>query len=570
MDNVFYKPYISKLYKTELPPRYFVYSRDTLKNEPIFPYYVLDGGAFFFITDHFGDATSETLLKKTLSGELFDLLRDKNGEIDWGISYHTTEGTGLAKRHEWQSWPQRLYMLLPLAQEFLKTGEPEYAAEWMRLFRLWSDASPYEPYAPEIPHIETSMKWRDMQVGWRTMTLMHSVFLLGTKDGGAFSCGEWKFIYDFIERSLSHLVLECQNAIAADRFGNHVLQMGSVLTSAAILFGEFPRAQEYLDWGRKTVLFCHQNAIFADGGSNESSPSYSHFIARLYLEAERHCELNAYPQIPGLHESVIRQYQWLAATATRSGKNLRTSDSYSLDAHADIRRMSEVFPFAPSFEKKSVWLRDSGFVMLRNDRFELALDAMEFYGGHQHCGRLQPLLWIDGEEILADTGCCSYDFWDFYAWAMTAEAHSVIGCAAFPERAYRQSVRVIDFNEKLNAVTAQMTAEYEDRSYVWTRKLLLNDRELEIEDHIAASQELEFCGRWYLGRRPTDLDGTHIARQLLKNGVLELTSEIPLSLDRTPAFNDRNQCSWLERLTWNRAGKNFSVATKIRLLDRRP
>ncbi len=568
MDNKFYKPHISQIYGVPDQKRYFVYSRETLKQEPIFPYYVLDGGAFFFMTDHFGDATSETLLKKTLSGELFDLLRDKNGEIDWGISYHTTEGTGLAKRHEWQSWPQRLYMLLPLAQEYMKTGEKKYAAEWMRILRLWSDASPYEPFHPEIPHINTSMKWRDMQVGWRTMTLMHSVFLLGTEGGDALSCEEWNFVYHLIELSLDHLVLECENAIACNRYGNHVLQMGSVLTSAGILFSEFPNAEEYTAEGRKTVRYCHENAIFADGGSNESSPSYSHFIARLYLEAEKHCELNDYPEIPGLHESIIRQYQWLATTALRCGKNLRTSDSYSLDAHADIRRMSKVVPFTPSFEKKSVWMRNSGFVMLRNDRFEVALDAMSFFGGHQHCGRLQPLLWINGEEVLADTGCYSYDFWDFYAWTMTAEAHSVVCCTAFPERDYEQKIEVIDFNAEHNRVTAKITAKYENLSYEWTRTLTLNDCALEIDDHVSASQQLAFCGRWYLGKHSVDLEGTQVARQLLKGGILELSSTMPFQLDRTPALNDCNQCSWLERLTWRHTEKDFSVHTKFEFQNR--
>ena len=107
---------MAELYPSPLQKRFFVYPRETLLNEPIFPYYVLDGGAFFFTTDHLGDASSRMLLDKTLSGELFDLLRGSDGTIDWGISYHTTEGTGMPKRHEWQSWPQRLYMLLPLAQ----------------------------------------------------------------------------------------------------------------------------------------------------------------------------------------------------------------------------------------------------------------------------------------------------------------------------------------------------------------------------------------------------------------------------------------------------------------------
>lgn len=140
-------------------------------------------------------------------------------------------------------------MLLPLAQEFLKTGKTKYAKEWIRILRLWLEASPYEPFRPDIPHIDTSMKWRDMQVGWRTMTLMHSVFLLGTADGRALPRVDWLLVYRLIDLSLAHLVLECQKAMDANRYGNHALQMGSVLISAGILFAEFPRGKEYVSIG---------------------------------------------------------------------------------------------------------------------------------------------------------------------------------------------------------------------------------------------------------------------------------------------------------------------------------
>ncbi|MEA4888572.1 MAG: hypothetical protein VB070_03805 [Clostridiaceae bacterium] len=43
---------MAELYPSPLQKRFFVYPRETLLNEPIFPFYVLDGGAFFFMTDN--------------------------------------------------------------------------------------------------------------------------------------------------------------------------------------------------------------------------------------------------------------------------------------------------------------------------------------------------------------------------------------------------------------------------------------------------------------------------------------------------------------------------------------
>ena len=123
MDNVFKKPYLAETYGSAPAERYYVYPREDLVKESIFPYLVLDGGAYLFISDHFGDVGSDGLLNKVMSGEVFDLLRGKDGKIDWLFCKRVSANLGLPSNFEWQSWPQRLYMLLPLAQKYLQTGE---------------------------------------------------------------------------------------------------------------------------------------------------------------------------------------------------------------------------------------------------------------------------------------------------------------------------------------------------------------------------------------------------------------------------------------------------------------
>ena len=563
MDDLYFKPYLAELYGAVPKERHFVYPRETMREEPVFPYYVLDGGAFFFACDSFGDAGSDTLLEKTLSGEMFRLVTDEKGQTDWGLSYHTTEKAGMPKRHEWQSWPQRLYMLLPLAQKFMQTGDRAYAAEWLRILKLWADNSPYETFRPDIAHTNTSMKWRDMQVSWRTETLIHSLYYLGTPESESpFTKEEWKYIYDFLDLNLSHLMLETTESFHKNRTGNHTLQMGSALCSAGVLMPELPRAYEYLCRGCEVVAFCHRATIFPDGGSREASPSYSHFIARLYLEAELHLERNGYPQIAGLHDSLIRQYQWLAAMSTREGRNLRFSDSYGMDAHADIRRMAKLLDFEPDFTKKSVLMGDTGIFMLRSGRFELAVDAMKFYGGHQHSGRIAPILNVQGENVLCDTGCVNYDLSDLYPWVMSEEAHSVV-TAGFPFRGDKREVKLLSFDADNNTAKAEMSVTYGNKSYKWTRCFALTDSALSVDDYVSASGIMDFTGYWYLGSRATIIDRSYTARQILSCGTLELRSTQPLTLDRTPALDDFNRRTWLERLTWHHTGADFSVHTVL-------
>ena len=109
-DRIYNKPYLAEIYKTEPRITYYIYPRSELSSYSIFDYLVLDGGAHLFAADTFGDATAETLLHKTMDGSAFDFLREENGNIDWGLSYKTSEMAGMPKQHEWQSWPQRLIL----------------------------------------------------------------------------------------------------------------------------------------------------------------------------------------------------------------------------------------------------------------------------------------------------------------------------------------------------------------------------------------------------------------------------------------------------------------------------
>ena len=575
MDRIYYKPYLAELKHTKAYQREFIYPREDLIREPLFSYLILDGGAYFFASEHFGDATAETLLKKTLNGEAFELFTNEDGIIDWGRSYLVAKASGLPKQHEWQSWPQRLYFLLPLAKEFMITGDSRYSSEWLRLLRDWIEKSPYEPLCANIEHTKTSMKWRDMQGSWRTQTLIYSIYMLATHQD-VFNKEIWAEIYDFLELNLTHLCQEAQSALQKSILGNHTLQMSTALISAGTIFAELDNAQEYYQTGITVMKACYDACVFADGGTRETGPSYNHFIARLYLEAQKNCELNGYEGIVGLHESLIRQYQWLATIATKTGDSLLFSDAYRMDAHKDVQDMAKLIPFEPDFTKKSVVLPDSGYAFLRNHHWELALDAQKSFGWHQHFGRIQPLLWRNGEEILVDSGCCNYDRGDFYYWLMSADAHSVVSCDCFPNNPKLYDVRICEFNERENSVVVKVKATYNEDWYVWTRKIILKEEEVSFVDKVFANKAFPFYGHWYLANRPTALandtqteniedynDNGYLAKQRLQKGVLTVTSNVPLRLDRTPSMSKDNCLSYNERLTWREETNSIEVYTSF-------
>ncbi|MCR5264908.1 MAG: hypothetical protein K6D94_13605, partial [Clostridiales bacterium] len=237
---------------------YYIYPREKLIADPIFPYFVLDGGAFHFANDIFGTVNSDEMLPRITDGSLMMVFRKKNGgDYDWERSFEYTGETGFRKKYEWQIWPQRLYMTIPLAHAYLRSGDMKYADRWLEIVKGWDEAHPYQPFDAGIHYINTDMVWRDMQVAWRTLSLLHGLFML---QDAHFSLDDWKYLYSFIRIHADHLLKESKYELEIHHAQNHVLQKGVALIMAGVMFPEFEDATEYVRYGRDIVWInrpCH-------------------------------------------------------------------------------------------------------------------------------------------------------------------------------------------------------------------------------------------------------------------------------------------------------------------------
>jgi hypothetical protein len=398
--------------------------------------------------------------------------------------------------------------------------------------------------------------------------------MLGTHEG-TFPREVWEEIYAFLILNLDHLVKVASLALERSRLGNHTLQMSTALITAGTVLPELPRADAYLDLGLRVMRACFAANVLPDGGTRELGPSYNHFIARLYLEAQLNCELNGHAGIEGLHASLIRQYEWLAAMAREDGTTLPFSDAYVMDGAADVRRMAALIPFTPSELPASRYLPNSGHAILRRGAWELAIDAQETVGGHQHHGRIQPVLRYAGEDILVDSGCCNYDRADLYDWMASADAHSVVFCEELPEDFRLYNTRVTHCSTEDTTLTAVYTYQSGEDTYTWERTATLYPDRVELCDRVSASRPLAFTGHWYMPGRPTAMaeDGDSarlhyrrrgtVAKQEVAGGYVTLTSSMPLVL--TPAVGigaDRhtvqNAC-----LSWRAVADALTVTTVI-------
>lgn len=556
---VFRKQYGDEIFGKQINVNY-IYPREKLTAEPIFPYFVLDGGAFNFANDRFGTVNSDELLELTMSGKLFDEFK-LNGVFNWERSFAYTADTGFTKKYEWQIWPQRLYMTLPVAHAYLRTGDMKYANAWMKIVKSWDEAHPYQPFEPLIHYIKTDMVWRDMQVAWRTLSLLHGVFML---QDAPFTCDEWKYLYDFIELHANHLYYEAIDRLDRNLAQNHVLQIGVALIMAGAMFPELKNAAEFIRIGSDTVQMNLKGAIYSDGGSNEDSPSYSHFIARLYLESYLLLKNNNLTMIEGLRESIVKQYEWLYHCMAPSGKVLRISDSYGMDAEADIRRAEELIELDFPRERGDRLFPESAVAILRRGSLTLVADAMEYLGGHQHSGRPQILLFHDKEPVLVDAGCSNYDRWEMYSFLRTMNVHNVVMCPKVCGKIDVIDPKIQAFDPKNGVIRLSCDVISGEVSYKWDRKLTLSEKELLIEDVAFSEKEIDWVSYLHFARNDTHLsDDRLIFRQLTDDYIMIMRSDKEIVTELTPVMNDDNKTDYAVTSKISYQGKEFKNFMKI-------
>ena len=524
------KPYIDEFYGAE-KECYFHYNRD--EAEPIIPYFVMDGGAAMFMRDRLHIEDSNTLLDKVMSGEFFKLWH-MNGRFDWDTVFKIPEQKTM-RNYEWHIFLQRLYILMPLAVSFYKTGDKIYADKFFELLTDWMEKHPYEAFDSSVSYFQTGFYWRDMQVAWRTMSLCISVFFLEK----AFDQEKWKFIYDTIKLHANHLYEE---ALAHEIKGdaqNHVLQVGTVLIYVGTLFLEFKNASEYIRLGKIIVKQNLDKAIFPDGGSDEDSPSYSHFIARLYFDAYMLLKNNGYEAIEDVKESVQKQYELAYQFSRVNGKTVPFNDCYIMNAHNDIKIIESVSDIKVSWQKKSVLFKDSKLAVLRCGDYEVFVDAMKHTAWHQHAGRPNFTAYYRGKPIVIDSGCPNYDRESLRNNLASVSGHNAVYTKEgvfMSDREVQEDLKITEFveNEK---ITVEGTIKAKNTEYFVKRTIFISENGIKVKDYAKSEKEYTYKLDMHLcDKRYKNIEKG--IKQLLGEHVLFLTCSEPHTVEMRPCMND--------------------------------
>lgn len=517
MNNEFKRPFLGK----EEAKSYFPYSREKLTERPIFPTYMFDTGAALCANDILKTLNSDKWLEKIMSGEFFKYW-EFEGKFDWHAVWKKFNKKKCTPEWEGHIWLARLYFILPVAQAYLKTKDRKYSQAWFKILDDWIKNNPYTVYPESKGTGEWfDMIWFDMQVAWRTINLVHSIYMLG--EGDALDESQWKTVYDLVHMHVNHMYNEVKDFPDERLLGNHKLQIGMALIMVGTLLPELVERdnlekEKYVIFGKKIVGLNLTRTISEEGVNCENSMSYAHFIARLYVEAELLLRYNGYETIPGCDEKIQKQYEFLYQFATPKGTNLLVGDVFSFDAIADINFVKSVYPLNISNEKKTVFYPDGRVAVLRNNTFEVYVDAMDpdygmrpfldkyktwggLYGCHQHFGRPQFSVFADGEELICDSGTVNYDRAGLRCRLNSVAGHNVISCEEIPLEheltiTYTtETLETLNFEDGDNYKVLEIknTVSGEDgKQYVWVRKFELFDDKLEITDTVNASEKLHF------------------------------------------------------------------------------
>lgn len=564
--DIFKRPYLD-----DKKILHFPYEAESLKKHPIFPYYIMDGGAYYVIRELLGESwDGDKIAELVMNGKLFDAWSE-NGAFDWDLPQKQYCKSKVGAPVEKHVWMNRLYFLMPLASQFLKTGEESYVEKWYEYFRSWVEAYPSQKSEESDDWVIKNV-WREMQVAWRLLSVVHGVAMLA--DSSTLTEDRWDEIYDFICLNTEQLLKEGKGHIKKRSAHNHVLQIGVALLYVGILFPEFEHSEEYKKVGREIVEIQLEGAIYPDGGSYEDSTSYSLFIARLYIECALLLQKNHMKPIEGLLECVAKQYEWIYQMSTRKGDTILMNDSYGTSVLRELEYVKELIPLTLS-EKKSVIFEASKCAVLRNENFDIYIDGMDHSQWHQHAGRPHFIVYFKEEPLIVDSGCCGYDHHSMHQYLWGEWAHNTV-CMHMKKHPDK-TLKPVDEVEMLHASAEERYVEYritgsrDGVRFSRTRKIELLEDSIQIIDTIHAEQEtnievlLHFAPLDMVAEAEWHRFTVHPA-QAGCDIVATFSGDVDASfLDYNPAINEKTEFTYAPVAVAERFEKDAVIKTVIKI-----
>jgi hypothetical protein len=272
--------------------------------------------------------------------------------------------------------------------------------------------------------------------------------------------------------------------------GNHLFENSIALLCAGLYFSN----KRFSEKGTDLLRQCIEEQILQDGGHIEGSPMYHSLLLwrlmqclELY-EAVRSSE-DAFSTF--LRQTTGKMLGWLTTLTFSDG----TWPMFN-DAAADIAPTTgELLRYAAGIglSPEAITLRESGYRMIREGAFELAVDVGRiqpaYQPGHSHADIGTFCLHYEGKAVLIDSGTSTYEVSPRRALERSTSAHNtvVIGGTNSSEmwKSFRvgRRARLAEVKEHDHSISLAYEP-YAFPGVVHKRTLSWNDNCIQVEDFI--------------------------------------------------------------------------------------
>lgn len=305
-----------------------------------------------------------------------------------------------------------------------------------------------------------------------------------------------KILDDDINQELYNHYQILLNNLEYHLLGNHLLENGF-----SLLFGAYYFKDQILYNKAKYILKEELNEqILNDGGHFELSPMYHQIILYRVLDCINLLKLNSWKKdelLDYLNGKAQKMLSWLQEISFENGDIPMVNDS----AFGIAPTSTQLFNYAERISMKweKTTLSDSGYRMIKNNRYELFFDVgavgSNYQPGHAHSDTFNFLLYLDKKPFIVEVGTSTYEKNELRLCERSTESHNTIKVNNTNQTQVWDSFRVaerakiINLKEEANKVVATHNG-YQNMGVFQERTFLISENKINISDKIKSKKPI--------------------------------------------------------------------------------
>ncbi|GAB4034191.1 heparinase II/III domain-containing protein [Spirosoma gilvum] len=212
--------------------------------------------------------------------------------------------------------------------------------------------------------------------------------------------------------------------------GNHLIENGFALLTVSLFF----RNNRWAAKADRLLTRELTRQILADGGHDERSPVYHQILLNRLLDTLKILQTNSWYNNPRLlhflTKTASRMLAWLHSVTFRNGDVPLVNDSALGMAPTTAQLDEKAKAIFPELVRKEVQLRESGYRMFRQNRYELFANVgaigQDHQSGHAHADTLSFILYVDNLPVMVDAGTSTYEIGAQRSWERSTIAHNTV------------------------------------------------------------------------------------------------------------------------------------------------